>query len=111
MTPELPPTVPGVPGVPGGPPGGAPRAPRAPRASEARGEAAARVFQELIQRLAGRTAAFARYRVEGEVGKGGMGAILRVVDVDLRRDLAMKVMLQHGERLDERHVARFAEEA
>ena len=106
MTPELP-TVPGVPGVP---PGGARRA-HAPRASGARGEADARVFQELIQRLAGRTAAFARYRVEGEVGKGGMGAILRVVDVDLRRDLAMKVMLQRGERLDERHVARFAEEA
>ena len=41
-----------------------------------------------------------------------MGAILRVVDVDLRRDLAMKVMLQRGERrADERHVARFVEEA
>ena len=34
-----------------------------------------------------------RYRVEGEISRGGMGAILRVEDSDLGRDLAMKVAL------------------
>ena len=34
-----------------------------------------------------------RYVLEGEVGRGGMGAVLRVFDTDLRRRLAMKVVL------------------
>ena len=44
-----------------------------------------------ITRLAARGTGFARYQVEGEVARGGMGAILRVWDEDLRRHLAMKV--------------------
>jgi formylglycine-generating enzyme required for sulfatase activity len=48
---------------------------------------------ELVRRLATRGAAFSRYLVQGEVARGGMGSILRVHDQDLRRDLAMKVVL------------------
>ncbi len=51
---------------------------------------------EVLTRLAGRAPASTRYRLEGEVAHGGMGAILRVWDEDLRRHLAMKVMLGQG---------------
>ena len=50
------------------------------------------LLQELVRRLGAR-GSFTRYRVHGEVARGGMGAILRVRDEDLRRDLAMKVVL------------------
>lgn len=36
-----------------------------------------------------------RYALHGEVARGGMGAILRVWDKDLRRHLAMKIILDH----------------
>ena len=59
-----------------------------------------------------------RYRVRGEIARGGMGSILKVWDRDLRRHLAMKVALATGasgssvaERLDSRALARFLEEA
>lgn len=38
-----------------------------------------------------------RYRLEGEIARGGMGAILEVWDKDLRRPLVMKVILGKGE--------------
>jgi len=60
-----------------------------------------------------------RYKLLGEVARGGMGAVLRVWDSDLRRSLAMKVML--SPKVDEndpesrferdRALARFLEEA
>ena len=37
-----------------------------------------------------------RYLLKGEIARGGMGAILRVWDEDLRRHLAMKVILGRG---------------
>ena len=46
---------------------------------------------ELIQRIS--DAEGARYRAEGEIARGGMGSILRVHDETLRRDIAMKVVL------------------
>src|SRR4029077_17110144 len=52
----------------------------------------------------------ARYQLAGEIARGGMGAVLRGRDVDLGRDLAVKVLL-------EKHAAkpevarRFVEEA
>ena len=71
-----------------------------------------------IARLASRGSSFDRYTVEGEVARGGMGAILRVWDEDLRRRLAMKVALDaspHGKAgstpSSPRLVARFLEEA
>ncbi len=59
-----------------------------------------------------------RYEVGDEIARGGMGAIVRVWDKDLRRNLAMKVMLgAHGgpgmetSPRDQRIVSRFLEEA
>jgi hypothetical protein len=39
-----------------------------------------------------------RYRLDGEIARGGMGAILKVWDEDLRRTLAMKVILGGGDQ-------------
>lgn len=74
------------------------------------------LLEEVVQRLAQRASNFTRYEVEGEVGSGGMGAVMRVWDSDLRRDLAMKVVLDPGEtdpdhQLDPRVLTRFIEEA
>ncbi|HEV8112475.1 MAG TPA: bifunctional serine/threonine-protein kinase/formylglycine-generating enzyme family protein [Planctomycetota bacterium] len=73
---------------------------------------------ELVRRLSTRSASFARYSVQGEVARGGMGAILRVRDEDLRRDLAMKVVLPRGgarepgtQHEEARVLGRFLEEA
>ena len=61
---------------------------------------------------------FSRYRIEGELARGGMGAILEVWDDDLRRRLAMKVALDGGTpgstssaTTSPKLVARFLEEA
>jgi serine/threonine protein kinase/Tfp pilus assembly protein PilF len=37
-----------------------------------------------------------RYHVVGEIARGGMGVVLRAIDVDLQRPLAVKVMLERG---------------
>ncbi len=74
---------------------------------------------ELLKRLAEQVVRSPRYKVEGEVARGGMGAILRVWDADLRRHLAMKVALAKGDapasgptpRIDTRLLSRFLEEA
>jgi formylglycine-generating enzyme required for sulfatase activity len=74
---------------------------------------------ELVRRLSSRSGAFSRYKVHGEVARGGMGAILRVRDEDLRRDLAMKVVLARDDQPREpgtpavgaRVLGRFLEEA
>ncbi len=60
-----------------------------------------------------------RYEIEGEVARGGMGAILRVWDEDLRRHLAMKVVVGAEDAprtggsggIDARILTRFLEEA
>ena len=49
-----------------------------------------------------------KYVVASEIARGGMGVILRAVDRDIRRDVAMKVLL--SERKD-RSRERFVEEA
>ena len=72
---------------------------------------------EIVQRLAGRGETYGRYRLKGEVARGGQGAILRVWDEDLRRNLAMKVVLGKGEptgetpHIDSKTLGRFLEEA
>jgi serine/threonine-protein kinase len=72
---------------------------------------------DVMGRLAQRGPVSARYRVRDEVAQGGMGAVLRVWDEDLRRHLAMKVMLAGAQRAgaptptDARALARFLEEA
>jgi hypothetical protein len=55
-----------------------------------------------------------RYDVRGEIARGGMGAILKVWDEDLRRTLAMKVVLGSGadeSEVSEVKLVRFLEEA
>ena len=70
---------------------------------------------ELLQRLAAHALSWPRYKLEGEVARGGMGAILRVWDADLRRHLAMKVVAASSEgrtdAVDPLILARFLEEA
>src|SRR5262249_25869954 len=51
-----------------------------------------------------------RYQLFGEIARGGMGAILRGRDVDLGRDLAVKVLLE-SHRDKPELVRRFVEEA
>jgi tetratricopeptide (TPR) repeat protein len=51
-----------------------------------------------------------RYRVEGEIARGGMGAILKGRDTDLGRDIAVKVLLETHQGRTEL-VQRFVEEA
>jgi tetratricopeptide (TPR) repeat protein len=51
-----------------------------------------------------------RYQLSGEIARGGMGAVLRGRDVDLGRDLAVKVLLEkHAHRPEV--ARRFVEEA
>ncbi len=51
-----------------------------------------------------------RYRLDGEIARGGMGAILKGRDTDLGRDLAIKVLLDsHKDRPEV--IQRFVEEA
>jgi eukaryotic-like serine/threonine-protein kinase len=51
-----------------------------------------------------------RYQLQGEIARGGMGAVLRGRDVDLGRDLAVKVLLTKYVRHPEAQ-RRFLEEA
>jgi serine/threonine protein kinase/formylglycine-generating enzyme required for sulfatase activity len=86
---------------------------------ELEGEGSSDSTSRLLERLSGRGPVSSRYRLKGEVAVGGMGAILRVWDEDLRRSLAMKVVLARGEApahgksppVDKRQLARFLEEA
>lgn len=51
-----------------------------------------------------------RYQLQGEIARGGMGAILRARDADLGRELAVKVLLErHADRPEV--AQRFIEEA
>ena len=51
-----------------------------------------------------------KYQLFGEIARGGMGAVLRGRDVDLGRDLAVKVLLESHKEKPEL-VRRFVEEA
>src|SRR4029077_13819993 len=51
-----------------------------------------------------------RYQLIGEIARGGMGAILKGRDVDLGRDLAVKVLLEAHQDNPE-VIRRFVEEA
>ncbi len=50
------------------------------------------VFEELFRKLRIKREGFGRYRIEDEVGQGGMGVVLRVWDDELKRHLAMKLI-------------------
>ncbi len=73
---------------------------------------------ELLERLACRGETHGRYRIQGEIARGGQGAVLQVWDEDLRRKLAMKVILddpggadKDRPATDTRNLDRFLEEA
>ena len=51
-----------------------------------------------------------RYQLQGEIARGGMGAVIKGRDVNLGRDLAIKVLLE-SHRGDPQVVRRFIEEA
>ena len=67
--------------------------PAASLGERAAGEEAADATNELLTRLSKRGTKSERLELEGEIGRGGMGAILKIWDADLRRHLAMKVVL------------------
>jgi formylglycine-generating enzyme required for sulfatase activity len=91
-----------------GPSPGEPGATTAPKAVEVDSI----VSGELVRRLSERRESSTRYMRQGEVATGGMGAILKVWDEDLRRSLAMKVVLDFGDDgQSEKALARFVEEA
>ncbi len=82
------------------------------------GETAISRAFELVARLRSNDSRGARFRRDGELGRGGMGVVLKVHDPELRRDLAMKVM--HGDRggtsvgdlaVESINLGRFVEEA
>ena len=64
-----------------------------------------RSLQELLNNG---TSSGERYQVAGEIARGGMGAVLRAVDCDIRREVAVKYLLDQA---DPRKKARFVEEA
>ena len=73
---------------------------------------------EMVRRLAERSGTYGRYQLKGEIARGGQGAVMRVWDDDLRRNLAMKVVLGQGDSrngdtppVDSRTLGRFLEEA
>lgn len=72
----------------------------------------------VIERLSGRSENAGRYDLRSEIARGGMGVIYRVWDEDLRRTLAMKVLMgspglpsEQRPSIDSRNVGRFLEEA
>ncbi len=72
--------------------------------------------QEVVQRLADHAPRKSRYVQRGEVARGGMGLVLKVWDQDLRRQLAMKVVLgkkggARAQEADPKTLGRFLEEA
>ncbi|HTU18195.1 MAG TPA: protein kinase [Gemmataceae bacterium] len=64
--------------------------------------------RSLRQALAHGHAGGERYRVLGHIARGGMGAVLRAADCDIRREVAVKYLLDQA---DERKKARFIEES
>jgi len=80
-------------------------------------EASDQAASPVLERLRGRSDVFGRYELKGEVGRGGQGAVLQVWDEDLRRSLAMKVLLGtevsplKKPRVEAKKLGRFLEEA
>jgi serine/threonine protein kinase len=62
----------------------------------------------LAERLARKTSRDQRYVIEGEIARGGMGVVLRAVDCDIQREVAIKHLLG---KADATNKLRFIEEA
>jgi len=63
-----------------------------------------------INKVAGANAIFGKYKVLSEIARGGMGIIYKIYDPGLKRELALKLMLQ-GEGATEVAIKRFMLEA
>ena len=72
------------------------------------GAASAAERSAIADLLAGRARTGGRYVIEKEIARGGMGAVVRAVDCDIRREVAVKYMLDNR---DFTKKARFVEEA
>ena len=66
--------------------------------------------QRVINQL-GSARHISRYQVEDEVAHGGMGAVLRAIDIDMRRPVAIKVLIPKENDEDDIRLRRFIEEA
>lgn len=64
--------------------------------------------KSVAELLGDRTQKDDRYLLEEEIARGGMGAVLRAIDCDLRREVAVKYMLDES---DHKRKTRFIEEA
>jgi serine/threonine protein kinase len=64
--------------------------------------------QSVRELMARQTRKDGRYLIDSELARGGMGAVLRAVDCDIRREVAVKYMLDQG---DPKKTLRFIEEA
>jgi len=71
-------------------------------------QAAATPGQAPIHKLLEQRNSAGRYQIGGQIARGGMGAVMRAVDCDLRREVAVKFMLDQA---DPRKKQRFVEEA
>src|SRR5215475_9552267 len=69
-----------------------------PKVSIEEGSSSGGSTGQLLTRLAGHAVRSPRYKLEGEIARGAMGVVLRVWDEDLRRHLAMKVVLGEADR-------------
>ncbi|MFT5464101.1 MAG: serine/threonine protein kinase, partial [Planctomycetota bacterium] len=85
---------------------------------ELHADSAERVVSARISKLGAEGQPHQRYILKGEVGRGGMGAVLSIFDSDLRRNLAMKVVLGSSDKasgdtpqIEAQQVLRFIEEA
>src|SRR6185503_8676840 len=68
------------------------------------------VHRPAVSRESGLPPRLGRYQVAGQIARGGMGSVHRARDVDLGRDIALKVLLEsHQENPD--MIRRFIEEA
>jgi serine/threonine protein kinase len=76
-----------------------------PRSTSPADPAARRSLEEV---LAEQAAPGRRYVVEEQIGRGGMGEVLRAVDCGIRREVAVKYLLDQA---DAHQKARFVEEA
>ncbi|MFG0315976.1 MAG: tetratricopeptide repeat protein, partial [Planctomycetota bacterium JB042] len=84
--------------------------------SVSRGERRPEAWDAFLSRIGERGSVGDRYEPLGEIGRGGMGVVRKVLDKDLRRTLAMKVVRSDaasGSRgsLDSVSLGRFLEEA
>jgi len=92
---------------------------RRPRSTESSGSTASDALaatdpsaSALLERLREKGADAHRLTIKGEIARGGMGAVYKVWDAELRRSLAMKVLARgQGPRLEARALSRFLEEA